>query len=82
MASILPDALSNPKRLPFWHVRKQQHRDDRLWVKEEQKGRLYNLRRLCCPCIKCKGRFLYTIGNVRGHLIHNGRDPKLKFGEV
>jgi len=78
MASILPDALCNPQILPLLHVKKQQHRDDKLWVREEQRARLYNLKCLHCPCTKCKGHFLYTIGNVRGHLIHNERDLRFR----
>ncbi len=75
MAFVFHDVLDDVKRLPLWHVRRQQHWDDRLWIREEQWVNLYQLKHLHCPSTKCKGCFLYNITNVREHLIYNGRDP-------
>jgi hypothetical protein len=78
MAYVFQDVLGDARILPLWHVRRQQHRDDRLWIREEQHANLYQLKHLHCPCTKCKGHFLYNITNVKEHLIHNGRDPRYR----
>lgn len=78
MASILHVVLDDVKRLPLWHVRWQHYRDDRLWVREDNRVKFYKLTCSYCPCTKCKGRFLYIVGHMREHLIHNGNDPRFR----
>ena len=61
--------------LPLHDKRRQQHRDDRLWRREEERATLYNLKRIHCPCCKCKGRVQCSLPKVKDHLIHFGREP-------
>jgi hypothetical protein len=70
--------IMDPRSLPLCHPRKQEHRDDRLWAREEQRVRLYALKKLNCPCVKCKGHTLCIVANVRNHLILNGKNPSIK----
>jgi len=69
------------RSLPLWHPRRQQHKDGRLWVQEEQRARLYALKRLHCPYAKCKGHTSCTMANVRNHFIFNGRDSSFRVSE-
>ena len=62
-------------RLPISDKRRQQLRDDRLWKREQQRAVFYNLRRIHCPCAKCKGRVQCSLAKVRIHLIQHGREP-------
>jgi hypothetical protein len=39
-----------PQSLPIFHPRRQQHRDDRLWIRKEQRTRLYALKKLHYIC--------------------------------
>jgi hypothetical protein len=78
MAFDLQNALEDIRRLPLWHVRRHQCRDVRLWVREKQRAHIYKLKQIHCPCTKCKGRFSYTLTNVRNHIIHNGRDASFR----
>jgi hypothetical protein len=64
----------DPRRPPFWHLSRQQHRDDRLWVREEETVMIYKLRKLYCPCSKYEGGKMCTVSNVRDHLVHHGRE--------
>ena len=61
--------------LPLHDRRHQQHRDDRLWRREQEKANLYKLKRLHCPCCRCKGRVQCSLAKVKDHLINNGREP-------
>jgi hypothetical protein len=63
------------RECPITDERRQRLRDDRLWVRELQRARLFNLKRIHCPCSKCKGRRKLLIPIVRDHLIQNARDP-------
>jgi hypothetical protein len=64
-----------PAGLPLSHVRRQRLRDDRLWIRELERARQYNVDRIFCPCTECRGRRRLLLRNVRGHLISNGRHP-------
>lgn len=33
------------------------------------------MKRIHCPCTKCKGRVQYSLATVKDHLIQNGREP-------
>lgn len=39
---------------------------------------MYKLKRIGCPCSKCKGGKMLVIANVKEHLIHHGREPIFK----
>ena len=65
-------------RLPLHDRVRQQLRDDRLWRREEERASLYNLRRIHCPCCKCRGRQQLHIRKVKDHLIRNGREPNFR----
>ena len=39
---------------------------------------MYGLRRIHCPCSKCKGRVQRSIAKVKDHLIRNGREPSFR----
>ena len=64
-----------PTRLPLSDSRRTQLRDDRLWTRELQCARECNIKKLHCPCTNCRNRKRLCIGNVREHLIRNGRHP-------
>src|ERR1700738_2691615 len=66
------------RRLPLGDKRRQQRRDNRLWRREQERARLYGLRRIHCPCSKCKGRVQCSIAKVKDHLIRNGREPNFR----
>ena len=66
------------RRLLVSDQRRQAWRDDRLWKREQQRAVFYNLRRVRCPCSKCKGRVQCSLEKVQDHLIHNGRDPTFR----
>jgi hypothetical protein len=51
----LRDLDMEQRRLPVSDKRRQQLRDDRLWKREQQRAIFYNLKRIRCPCSKCKG---------------------------
>ena len=63
------------RRLPISDKRRQQQRDDRLWKREQERATLYNLKRIHCPCSKCKGRVQCSLARVKDHLIQYGREP-------
>jgi hypothetical protein len=63
---------------PLSDVRRQQLRDDRLWVRERERARLFNLKRIHCPCSKCRGRRKLLLATIRDHLIRNGRHPEFR----
>ncbi len=65
-------------RLPLHDRVRQQLRDDRLWRREEERASLYNLRRIHCPCCKCRGRQQLHIRKVKDHLIRNGKEPNFR----
>ena len=64
--------------LPVEDRRRQQHRDDRLWRREFERATLYGLKRLHCPCCKCKGRVQCSLPKVKDHLINFGREPAFR----
>lgn len=47
-------------------------------VREEQRAHFHKLKRIHCPCTKCKGCLSYKLENVKDHLIHNGRDVRFQ----
>ena len=51
----------------------QQHRDNHLWKREQEKATLYKLKRLHCPCSKCKGQVQRLLAKIKDDLIHFGR---------
>jgi len=61
MAFVLQDVLEDKKRLPLWHVRRLQHRDDRLWVREKQRAHFYKLKHIHFPCTNYEGCFSYKL---------------------
>ena len=63
------------RRLPITDKRRQQQRDDRLWKREQKRAILYSLKRIHCPCSKCKGRVQCSLAKVKDHLIQYGREP-------
>ena len=63
------------RRLPISDKRRQQQRDDRLWKRKQERATLYNLKRIHCPCSKCKGRVQCSLAKVKDHLIQYGREP-------
>ena len=65
-------------RLPLSDRSRQQRRDDRLWRREQERAKLYGLRRIHCPCSKCKGRVQCYVAKVKDHLIRNGREPSFR----
>jgi hypothetical protein len=67
-----------PCKFPLSDVRRQNLRDDRLWVREVQRLTFFNLRKMHCPCSKCQGRRKLLVRTVREHLILNGRDPNFR----
>jgi hypothetical protein len=66
------------RRLPVSDRRRQQLRDDRLWKREQQRAIFYNLKRIRCPCSKCKGRVQCSLAKVKEHLIQYGREPTFR----
>ncbi len=62
----------DPRRLPLWHVLRQKHRDDRLWVREKGRALLYNLDKMHCPYTKYKRGTMWTLQNVKIHQLQNG----------
>ena len=66
------------RRLPVGDKRRQQLRDDRLWKREQQRAVFYNLKRIRCPCSKCKGRVQCSLEKVKEHLILYGRLPAFR----
>ena len=64
--------------LPLEDRRRQQHRDDRLWRRELERASMYGLKRLHCPCCRCKGRVQCSLPKVKDHLILNGREPAFR----
>jgi hypothetical protein len=67
-----------PYKFPLSDVRRQNLRDDQLWVREVQRLTFFNLRKMHCPCSKCQGRRKLLVRTVREHLILNGRDPNFR----
>jgi hypothetical protein len=67
-----------PRRFPLSDHRRQQLRDDKLWIRELQRARLFNLKKLHCPCSTCKGRHRFGLRTVREHLLQNGRDSEFR----
>jgi hypothetical protein len=67
-----------PYKFPLSNVRRQNLRDDRLWVREVQRLTSLNLRKMHCPCSKCQGRRKLLVRIVREHLILNGWDPNFR----
>jgi hypothetical protein len=65
-------------RLPVSDKRKQQQRDDRLWKREQKRAIFYNLKRIRCPCSKCKGRVQCSLEKVKEHLIQYGKEPSFR----
>ena len=66
------------RRLPVGDKRRQQLRDDRLWKREQQRAVFYNLKRIRCPCSKCKGRVQCSLEKVKEHLILYSREPAFR----
>lgn len=64
-----------PGRLLLSDSRRQRLRDERLWVRESQRAREYNMQRIHSPCTKCRGRRRLLLRNVQAHLLCNGRHP-------
>lgn len=64
-----------PARLPLSDSDRQRLRDERLWLRELQRAREYNVKKLHCPCTKCKGRKRLLLKNVQAHLVRHGRHP-------
>src|SRR5665811_681349 len=64
-----------PARLPLTDTERQRLRDERLWLRELQRAREYNVKKLHCPCNNCKGRKRLLLKNVRNHLLRHGRHP-------
>jgi hypothetical protein len=58
--------------------RRQQLRDERLWIQELQCARLFNLKQLHCPCSTCRGCRRFGLRTVREHLLQNGRDSEFR----
>jgi hypothetical protein len=67
-----------PCKFPLSDVRRQNLRDDRLWVREVQRLTFFNLRKMHCPCSKYQGRRKLLVRTVRKHLILNERDPNFR----
>ena len=63
------------QKLPISDMRRQQMRDDRLWKREQQRAVFYNLKRIRCPCAKCKRRVECSLAKVKEHLIQHGKEP-------
>ena len=78
MHSGKPAGYMDIGRLPLNDRRRQQLRDDHLWRREQERARLYGLRRIHCPCNRCKGRVQRHIPSVKIHLIRFGRDPAFR----
>ena len=66
------------RRLAVTDKRRQALRDDRLWKREQERAVFYNLKRLRCPCSKCKGRVQCYLDKVKEHLIQYGREPTFR----
>jgi hypothetical protein len=60
---LLTMSSMDPQRLPFWHLSRHKHRDNRLWKREKKKAILYGLTSLCCPCNNAKDG-LYVPYNI------------------
>jgi hypothetical protein len=67
-----------PAQVPLTDPHRQRLKDDRLWIRELQRARLFNLKQLHCPCSQCKGRRRFKLATVREHLIRNGRDSEFR----
>ena len=66
------------RRLPVSDKRRQAWRDDRLWKREQQRAEFYKLKRVRCPCSKCKGRVQRSLEKVQDHLIQYDREPTFR----
>jgi hypothetical protein len=67
-----------PCKFPLSDLRRQNLKDDQLWVREVQRLTFFNLRKMHCPCSKCQGRRKLLVRTVREHLILKGRDPNFR----
>jgi hypothetical protein len=67
-----------PCKFPLSDVRRQNLKDDRLWVREVQRLTFFNLRKMHCPCSKCQGCRILLVRTVREHLILNRQDPNFR----
>jgi hypothetical protein len=63
---------------PLSNQWRQQLRDERLWIRELQRARLFNLKQLHCPCSTCRGRRRFELRTVWEHLLQNGRDSEFR----
>jgi len=54
--------------LPLQDKRRQQHRANCLWRIELEKVTLYILKRVHCPCCRCKGQVQCSLAKVKDHL--------------
>ena len=60
--------LSDPLRV--------KSRDDKLWVRDQRRAKLYGLRRLPCPCAIHRGVGVpYKLEEIEKHLFRHGRSP-------
>ena len=78
MTSGKPAGHMDGGSLPPNDKRRQQHRDDRLWRREEERASLYNLKWIHCQCCNYKGRLQLYIAKVKDHLIKHGREPNFR----
>ena len=66
-----PDMSS---RLPLSDPRRIKARDDKLWIREKKRARLYNFNRIQCPCTLHRGTGLpFRVEEVERHLYKHGR---------
>src|SRR5665213_1006027 len=75
---VLRNLDMEQRRLHVSDKRRQQLRDDRLWKREQHRAIFYNLKRIRCPCSKCKGRVQCSLEKVKEHLIQYGREPTFR----
>ena len=71
-----------PARLPLSDANRQRLQDDRLWSRELARAVEHNIKRVHCPCKKCRGCRRLLLQNVKEHLIQNGRDPNSRVWRV
>ncbi|KAG0573269.1 hypothetical protein KC19_VG163600 [Ceratodon purpureus] len=70
-------------RYPLTDVRRIRARDDKLWIRNQQRASVYKLSRIPCPCKEQKGTGLpFRIEEVERHLQRHGRAPECRTSKV
>ncbi|KAG0560323.1 hypothetical protein KC19_10G171900 [Ceratodon purpureus] len=63
-------------RLPLTDVRRIRARDNKLWIRDQNRAKHYGISRIPCPCTQHRGvGSPFLLKNIFRHLIRYGRSP-------